>query len=35
MVAFDFFAPNFWEVVGTYESFYCHSMNAGSIMGIE
>ena len=26
------FAPKFWEVAGTYESFFCHSMNAGSMV---
>ena len=26
---FWFFAPKFWEMAGTHESFFCHSMNAG------
>ena len=34
MVIFWLFAPNLWEVVGTYESFFCHSMNASSIVRI-
>ena len=25
---FWLFAPKFWEVAGTYRSFFCHSMNA-------
>ena len=33
VLAFDFF-QKFWQVVGTYESFYCHSMNAGSVVEI-
>ena len=33
-VAFGFLAPKFWEVAETYELFFCHFMNAGSVMGI-
>ena len=33
MVAFGFLPQNFWEVVGTYELFFRHSMNAGSVVG--
>ena len=28
------FWPKIWEVVVTYELFFCHSMNAGSMVGI-
>ena len=31
---FWLFAPKFWEVVGTYESFFCHSITAGLGVGI-
>ena len=27
-------APKFWEVVGTHESFFCHPINVGSVVGI-
>ena len=33
VVAFGFFSQNCWEVVRIYESFLCHSMNAGLVLG--
>ena len=27
------FAPKFWEMARTHKSFFCHSMNAGSMIG--
>ena len=31
--AFDFFAPKFWEVTGTYEWWFCPKMNVAWSMG--
>ena len=32
VVAWWLFAPEFWEVVGTYESLFCSKMNAASVV---